>query len=60
MSNNSDDVTTIKVKGDTWKRLNQLKEPGDSFDEVIQKLLAEDAEDAEETDTPNPTPTTAD
>jgi predicted CopG family antitoxin len=44
MSNNGDDVTTVKVKGDTWKRLNQLKEPGDSFDEVIQRLLNEGKE----------------
>jgi predicted CopG family antitoxin len=48
MGNNADDVTTIKVKGETWKRLNQLKEPGDSFDEVIQKLLKEDAEEGSE------------
>ena len=36
-----DDVTTVKVSTDTWKRLNQRKEPGDSFDEVISKLLDE-------------------
>jgi len=54
MGNNANDVTTIKVKGETWKRLNQLKEPGDSFDEVIQKLLKQDAEEDNEGNTSPP------
>jgi len=29
----------IRVDGDTWKNLNALKEPGDSFDDVITRLL---------------------
>ena len=37
----ADDVTTVKVSADTWKRLNQRKEPGDTFDDVISKLLDE-------------------
>lgn len=32
--------TTIKVKKETWKRLNRQKEPGDTFDDVIERLLA--------------------
>ena len=41
-----DDVTTVKVSTDTWKRLNRRKGPGDSFDDVIEQLLdlAEDIE----------------
>jgi hypothetical protein len=33
------DVTTVEVATETWKELNQRKEPGDSFDDVIQRLL---------------------
>lgn len=32
-------VTTVKVKHETWAKLNQLKEPGDSFDDIISDLL---------------------
>jgi len=31
--------TTINVHRDTWKILNDMKEVGDSFDDVIIKLL---------------------
>ncbi|MFW5918528.1 MAG: DUF7557 family protein [Haloferacaceae archaeon] len=31
----------IRIKRDTWKRLHALKEPGDSFDDVITDLLEE-------------------
>lgn len=34
-----DEITTVKVKGETWKDLNQMKEPGDSFDDVIRRVL---------------------
>jgi len=40
-----DDITTIKVSRDTWKELNREKEPGDSFDDVLRRLLAERLED---------------
>lgn len=30
---------TVRVSDETWKRLNQRKEPGDSFDDVISRLL---------------------
>lgn len=36
-----DNTTPVRVKPDTWKRLNGLKEPGDSFDDVIRHLLNE-------------------
>jgi predicted CopG family antitoxin len=32
-------ITTIQVKVETWKELNGRKEPGQSFDDVIQELL---------------------
>lgn len=34
--------TTIKVKNETWKQLNRQKEPGDTFDDVIERLLADE------------------
>lgn len=34
-----DDITTVKVSKDTWRRLNIRKTPGDSFDDVIADLL---------------------
>ena len=37
-----DENTSLRVKRGTWRELNQRKEPGDSFDDVIQRLLAED------------------
>lgn len=36
--------THVRVTEETWKRLNQMKGPGDSFDDVIQRLL-DDHED---------------
>lgn len=41
-----EDVTTVKITYETWKRLNKMKEPGDSFDDVIQRLF-EQQEDGE-------------
>jgi predicted CopG family antitoxin len=36
------DDTSIRIKVKTWQRLNDLKQgPGDSFDEVINRLLDE-------------------
>jgi|AKVG01.1.fsa_nt_gi predicted CopG family antitoxin len=31
--------TTITVSDETWKDLNRQKEPGETFDEVVQRLL---------------------
>jgi len=36
---NPDESTTMKVKRDTWKQLNKQKEPGDTFDDVIGRLI---------------------
>jgi predicted CopG family antitoxin len=33
--------TTIEVDNETWKMLNRRKEPGQTFDEVIQELGAQ-------------------
>lgn len=30
---------TIRVTDDTWQRLHDRKEPGDSFDDVISDVL---------------------
>lgn len=32
-------VTSVRVYIDTWERLKALKRPGQSYDEVIKKLL---------------------
>lgn len=37
MGRNAD--THIRVTTETWKELNALKEPGESFDDVLQRLL---------------------
>lgn len=31
-------ATTIEVQDDTWRQLNRLKEPGETFDEVINRV----------------------
>lgn len=36
------DSVNIRIKKDTWRELHQMKEPNDSFDDVIQRLLDED------------------
>lgn len=35
----TDDSVNIRIKKDTWRELHQQKEPNDSFDDVIQRLL---------------------
>lgn len=32
--------THIRVRESTWEELNGLKKPGDSFDDVLGRLLA--------------------
>ncbi len=32
-------TTTITISGNTWKRLNSLKGIGESFDELLSRLL---------------------
>ena len=36
----SQDKTTIEVTNESWSALNQMKGPGDTFDEVIRRLAA--------------------
>ena len=37
-----DDITTVQVEIGTWKELGQRKEhPGETYDDVIQRLLRE-------------------
>jgi predicted CopG family antitoxin len=37
-----DTKTKISVSGETWQRLNARKrEPGETFDDVVQRLLTE-------------------
>ena len=43
-----DDDTTIRVSQHTWRQLNRLKDPGQSFDEVIAVLLDEAGDNTEE------------
>lgn len=39
------ETTTITIEKTTWKRLNSRKEPGESFEDVVERLL----NDTEET-----------
>ena len=43
----TEDVTSIQVTAETWRELNHRKEPGDTFDDVIQRLLEEADKDEE-------------
>jgi len=33
------DTTTVEIHRDTWRELNIRKEPGESFDSVIRRLI---------------------
>ena len=35
----------VKVSPETWQRLNARKRPGDTFDDVVQRLLADEDAD---------------
>jgi predicted CopG family antitoxin len=37
----SEDDTSIRIKNDTWQRLNARKAPGKSFDDIINEILDE-------------------
>jgi len=39
------DTTVIRIGTDLWKHLNKLKEPGDTFDDVIRRQLKNSKED---------------
>jgi predicted CopG family antitoxin len=36
--------TNVKLQDETWKRLNARKDPGDTFDDVVTRLLDESEE----------------
>lgn len=40
------DVTSIQIQKSTWEQLKALKQQGDSFDDVIQRLLETDQAEA--------------
>lgn len=40
----------IRVTEETWKELNMRKEPGDSFEDVLRRLI----EEGEQSDEGNP------
>lgn len=42
-------ATNVRLSDDTWRKVNRLKDPGDSFDEVIGEI----AEAYEETEVSN-------
>jgi predicted CopG family antitoxin len=50
MSDDDNEDVNIRIKRDTWKRLHNRKEPNDSHDDVIRRLLDE----YEQTDEGNP------
>jgi len=41
----SEDKTAVNVDARTWRRLNALKRPGESFDDVVNRLLDGEADD---------------
>jgi hypothetical protein len=58
MVNDTDDDKTdvnIRIKRDTWRDLNRRKEPNDSFDDVLQRVLEEVEKCDGEEDNPNRT-----
>lgn len=55
----ADETTTLQVKTQTWKDLNGRKEPGETFDDVIRRLLEGDKRDAAMKSAPTETPDAA-
>lgn len=43
----SEDKTAVNVDTRTWRRLNALKRPGESFDDVVGRLLDDTTNDIE-------------
>lgn len=43
-----EEMMTIEIKKTTWSRLDKLKKNGESFDEVVNKLLDHHDDDIEE------------
>lgn len=44
----SNEQQRVRVSRKTWKRLNAMKQPGDSFDDVLGRLLGDDSESADQ------------
>lgn len=42
------ETTTIQVRSDTWEELNKRKKPGESFDDVIRRILFSEESDSPE------------
>jgi len=40
----------IRVTEETWRELDVRKQPGDSFDDVLQRLLDDDTDRRDESD----------
>jgi len=34
--------TQIRVSNENWKRINRAREPGETFDDALQRLLTDD------------------
>lgn len=47
----ADDTVNIRIKKDTWRSLHNMKDPNDSFDDVIKRLLEQAAEGNSKTPT---------
>jgi len=41
----SGDGQTIKVSEENWRKLNKRKQPGDTFDDVVGRLVDEHEEE---------------
>jgi predicted CopG family antitoxin len=41
----SEDTTAVNVDTRTWRRLNARKRPGESFDDVVDRLLEQNKND---------------
>lgn len=39
MSSMGKQTQAIKVSSETWRDLNAMKEPGDTFEDVVRRLL---------------------
>lgn len=42
-----DDKVPVKVSEETWRELNAMKFPGDTFEDVIARLVQSDKESSE-------------
>lgn len=43
----ADSKEAVKVSPENWRRLNRMKYPGDTFDDVVDRLLDEHEETLE-------------